>query len=335
MKLHLLKLLIIVFVCFSNLALSEVSSNYLFLTKQAYVPGETIVLRLNNLPKLGEKPWVGVVNSEVVHGSEELNDREKISSIYVADAKHSLLYFDAPLVEGKYDLRLNDSDYKGIEIDHVSFEVSKGLWKDQIQLSLDKSDYYPEEPIHLNYVVPHSLPDTAWVALVPSSAPNGFSSVNNQQKLEYKRVSGGDKGTLVFTAPNKLGTYELRIHDGEAHDSIELKSLVFDVSLSQWNDGTSLSLVKTNYKAGESIFLTYTVPQEISGGAYASIVPSNIPHGNESINDKHDLQYHNIKGIHKGILEFVAPNKNGPFDIRFHNSDNGYEIAHISFEVND
>ncbi|MCP5052771.1 MAG: hypothetical protein GY940_36725 [bacterium] len=73
---------------------------------------------------------------------------------------------------------------------------------------------------------------------------------------------------------------------------------------------------------------------EIARDAWIGIVPSDIPHGKEAINDRHDLTYKRISQRTSGIMEFRAPGKPGSYDFRMHDTDNnGTEVASVTFTV--
>jgi O-acetylhomoserine/O-acetylserine sulfhydrylase-like pyridoxal-dependent enzyme len=96
----------------------------------------------------------------------------------------------------------------------------------------------------------------------------------------------------------------------------------------------SLKLDKTKFKEGESIAVHFEAPSTFPGNAWVGIVPSNIPHGQESVNDQHDLAYQYLSKKTSGTLTFKAPSKPGQYDFRMNDSDSsGKEVAHVTFYV--
>lgn len=96
-----------------------------------------------------------------------------------------------------------------------------------------------------------------------------------------------------------------------------------------------LSLDKTTFTPNESIRLAFKVNQKLSSRPWIGIIPSEIPHGDESQNDQHDISYQYFDNQENGVLEFKAPLQTGKYDFRMHSSDSeGVEITSISFEVN-
>jgi hypothetical protein len=96
----------------------------------------------------------------------------------------------------------------------------------------------------------------------------------------------------------------------------------------------SLKLDKIEYKPGESVKVHFSTPANLPANAWVGIIPSTVPHGSESENDKHDLAYQYLGKKTSGTLTFTAPNSPGLYDFRMNDSDsNGKEIATVSFSV--
>lgn len=94
-----------------------------------------------------------------------------------------------------------------------------------------------------------------------------------------------------------------------------------------------LSLNKTSYRVGETIYVTFQASSGMHRSAWIGILPSNIPHGDESVNDQYDITYQYLEGRTSGSLSFVAP-KAGAWDMRMHDNDSaGHEIGSVSFVV--
>lgn len=97
--------------------------------------------------------------------------------------------------------------------------------------------------------------------------------------------------------------------------------------------GVSLRLDKTYFKPGETITVHFTALASWASNAWIGIIPSRIPHGEESENDRHDVTYQYLKKRTSGTLAFTAPAA-GDWDMRMHDKDsNGKEVASVSFKV--
>ena len=102
-------------------------------------------------------------------------------------------------------------------------------------------------------------------------------------------------------------------------------------------NSASINLLNSDtriYSPGTSVEFVYQVDESLlKSSPWIGIVPSDIPHGEESENDKHDLTYIYFDA-NQGQKSIRAPSKEGFYDLRMHDTDfNGKELAYISFEV--
>lgn len=96
----------------------------------------------------------------------------------------------------------------------------------------------------------------------------------------------------------------------------------------------SLLLEKTIFSANEKFKVAFSAASTYKKDAWVGIIPSNIKHGKEALNDQHDLTHQSLRGKTSGALEFVAPKAAGKYDLRMHDTDkNGVEVASVSFSV--
>ncbi len=96
----------------------------------------------------------------------------------------------------------------------------------------------------------------------------------------------------------------------------------------------TLKLTKTDFAPGEAIVVDFSAPTTYQENAWIGIIPSNVPHGDESTNDQYDISYQYLKKQTAGTLTFVAPGQAGSYDFRMHDTDdNGKEVATVSFRV--
>lgn len=101
----------------------SVTISALRLDKAEYLPGENITVTIASPVRLEEDAWIGIVPSSVPHGDEMRNDINSLSCQYLFGKRHTTLTFAAPRYSGKYDIRLNNSDFNGREVASVSFAV--------------------------------------------------------------------------------------------------------------------------------------------------------------------------------------------------------------------
>lgn len=193
-------------------------------------------------------------------------------------------------------------------------------------LQLDRTEVLPGGEIHVTITHAGAMPEGAWVGIIPSNTPHGDQSVNDQFDVDYQYVN---KNTaFTFNAPAKSGAYDFRLSGGGK----ELASVSFQVLAVDYK--VKLTLPKTSFQPGEPVKLSFQVAHPLPKGAWIGIIPSNIPHGDESTNDQHDLTYQYIEDRTEAILEFNVPETGGAYDFRLNDSDsNGKEIGSVSFTV--
>ena len=87
-------------------------------------------------------------------------------------------------------------------------------------------------------------------------------------------------------------------------------------------------------RAGEQFQFQFTAPASFPTTAWIGLIPSNVPHGNEAVNDENDVAYQYLEGRTSGLLTFEAPNAPGLYDLRMHDTDrDGKEVASVTFVV--
>lgn len=200
-----------------------------------------------------------------------------------------------------------------------------------ISIWIEKTTFAPNEEVKVHFTAPVSFPSNAWIGLIPSNIPHGDETVNDQNDLDYEYINGRTSGVMIFTAPETSGSYDFRMNDRDGGGS-EVGHVTFIVSYEVENP--SLNLDKRSYIPGEEIRVSFTAPSTYPSNAWAGIIPSGVPHGDEDVNDQHDIAYEYLKERTSGVITFTAPTTPGSYDIRMHNKDGGgREVSSISFMV--
>lgn len=105
---------------------ASAQNNCLILDKTVFAPGEPIDVRFSASADFPNNAWVGLIPSNVPHGSEVTNDNHDIQFHHLEGQATGVLTFTAPDQPGAYDLRMNDTDNMwedGHEVASVSFTV--------------------------------------------------------------------------------------------------------------------------------------------------------------------------------------------------------------------
>ncbi len=213
----------------------------------------------------------------------------------------------------------------------VVVSCGEKIRKEKMTLKLEKEIFSPGEEIRVRFTARSSFDRSAWIGIVPSNIPHGSESKNDENDLTYEYIENKVLGTMVFKAPVNQGSYDIRMHDTD-NDGKEMMYVSFEVK--RVYEGVTLKLDKTTFSPGEKIKVHFTAPAEFASSAWIGIIPSSIPHGNETKNDEHDIGYRYIEKKTSGTMIFTAPGDPGKYDFRMHDTDaNGVEVTSITFEV--
>jgi hypothetical protein len=80
----------------------------------------------------------------------------------------------------------------------------------------------------VNFTAPASFEGNAWIGIIPSSVAHGSEAENDKHDLTYQYLNKKVAGTMTFTAPEKAGAYDFRMHDTDS-DGKEVTSVSFTV----------------------------------------------------------------------------------------------------------
>lgn len=200
-------------------------------------------------------------------------------------------------------------------------------------LTLEGAVFAPGEQIRVSFSAPPDYASNAWVGIIPSGVPHGDEKVNDRYDISYQYLEKRVGGVLTFNAPSSPGSYDLRMHDTD-DGGREVASVTFTVSGDGSSIKPSLRLDKNFFSPGEEISVSFSAPSTYASNAWVGVIPSGVPHGDESVNDRYDLSYQYLERQTGGILIFTAPAEEGPYDLRMHDTDSsGKEVASVSFTV--
>jgi hypothetical protein len=207
-------------------AFAQAGGASLTIAKRGYTPGESITVTFTAPSGLPTDAWVGIIPSSTPHGSEPVNDQYDIDYEYLNGMTSGTLTFNAPTAPGTYDLRMNSTNYNGIELTYVTFTVSSA----PTSASLNISQYIvsPGESIAVRFSAPAGLASNAWIGIIPSWVAHGSEATNDQHELTYQYLNGMTSGTLYFSAPTTPGSYDFRLNDTD-NEGNELTYATFTV----------------------------------------------------------------------------------------------------------
>ena len=91
-----------------------------------------------------------------------------------------------------------------------------------------------------------------------------------------------------------------------------------------------LTLSKSKLSPGEKFTVQYSINGPVKPSFWIGIIPSDIPHGEENVNDAHDVAYQYTPAA-TGSVDFEAPVVPGAYDLRW--SGDGAELTSVSLQV--
>jgi hypothetical protein len=95
-------------------------------------------------------------------------------------------------------------------------------------MTVDKTEVEKGGQLTVKWTAPSSFPDNAWIGIIPSKIAHGSESENDKHDVTYLYLKGKTSGTFLFTAPNKRGSWDLRMHDTDS-GGVEVASVTFKV----------------------------------------------------------------------------------------------------------
>ncbi len=195
----------------------------------------------------------------------------------------------------------------------------------QPKISVSKTKFIPGESFEVQYSLGGPAKPSAWIGIIPSNIPHGKEGENDAHDVAYSYTPDAS-GTVTLTAPMKPGSYDLRW----SGDGVEWTSVTIEVTPVDYK--VSMKLKKNSFNPGDDIDLEFSIAAPLPPQAWIGIIPSEIPHGNESVNDQHDVSYQYLGQKPASSFRFQAPDKAGSYDFRL-NDSGGKELASITFRV--
>ncbi len=124
-RITILSLVVVLLVVGTGSALAQEEGLGLRLDKMTFEVGEQIQVHFTAPSSFSEDAWVGIIPSNVPHGSEAENDKYDLAYQYLKGLTSGVLTFAAPDTPGSYDFRMHDTDADGREVASVTFTVGE------------------------------------------------------------------------------------------------------------------------------------------------------------------------------------------------------------------
>jgi len=176
------------------------------LDRTAVQPNQTLVATVAAAEALGETAWIAIVPADVPHGDESVIAENYVTWAWIRNLADGTWTVNAPIPYGAYEVRVMADDAGGPDIAWIGFEVAPP----EI-ISFTAPDWVlPGSEVVVAFEVSGALSDSAWLALVPATAPPGDDDITDQHDIAYA-YANSLQGAWAFAAPAQFGRYEVRL----------------------------------------------------------------------------------------------------------------------------
>lgn len=200
----------------------------LTLSQNTVEAGQAISVDYVTPSTFSERAWIGIIPSDVAHGDETFNDQYDLSYEYLNGKTSGTVTLYAPSEPGSYDFRMFNTDENGTEAASATFSVTAPAVEIKPTLTLEKTSFKPGDTVSVTFTAPATYDTSAWVGLIPSSITHGSGADADANDLDYDYLSKRTTGTMEFEAPEKTGSYDLRMIDN-SFGGKEVASVTFTV----------------------------------------------------------------------------------------------------------
>ncbi len=212
----------------------------------------------------------------------------------------------------------------------------------QTTMTFDGSNLQGGDSFKVSFETSAGITETAWIGIVPAGAAEAEAEADKVD-LDYAYVEGKEEGEVTLDVPLSGGAFEVRFYSSDDPKLGQLLAAqTFSASEAEATeipgDLVELRLEKEVFAPGEMIKVDILLPEApipgLDATGWIGVVPSNIEHGSEELNDQHDTTFERLATPRSSALELQAPSTPGSYDIRVHTSDtNGVEVGFITFTV--
>ena len=186
-------------------------------------------------------------------------------------------------------------------------------------LRLDKKLAQPGETLTVDFTASSTPGDTAWIGIVPATAPRKGAQTGRNGSLSSESVAGRSKGSVALTVPEELGSYEVRFF--AANNGPELASVAFEATIRT----TSIHLEKNKYAPRETVDVFYSI-EDVTPMAWIGIVSSTLVSKEPDKNSDRAQQKRSLEGRIGGNLTFTAPAEPGLYELRMFSNETDGEL---------
>jgi hypothetical protein len=163
------------------------TSASLTLSITSFLAGDEIQVSFTAPANFQNDAWIGIIPSNVAHGSEVEGDNNDIDYQHLEGNNSGILTFLAPETPGLYDFRMYDTDSNGSEYASVTFTVEGSAGFPGMPFSCGGISLSYDESIAVN-VYCESLPGSSQMEIYPDYNQVTFDGYILQNTLHSPRI---------------------------------------------------------------------------------------------------------------------------------------------------
>ena len=295
-------------------------------------PGTDLKIYAELSGEIPDDAWISFVPSDVAH-TEPDSDAHNGEWKRVNAIEDGGYVIKAPNKEGNYDIRVFDGDYgTAYEVTYLSIYLTEDEEPNGLFCDLEAgSPVLRSQPIPIKISMTGEIPSQAWIAVVPSETAHTEKD-GDDHNGDWKRLKDIENGELTLKAPNAVGSYDIRVYDGENGDAKEIANRTVSVVYSTMY-GT-VSTDETWVKPGAEVTVRLNITGDYPNDAWFAFVPTDVAH-TEKDGDDHNGNWKRVKDAEDGIAKLRAPSEEGFFDVRLYDGEDegASEVAFCTLTV--
>lgn len=197
-----------------------------------------------------------------------------------------------------------------------------------VSISVDGNCFIRDTDITIDIDIKGDVPDDAWITFVPSEIPHTEKD-SDEHNGEYLYLKDIKDGRVTLKAPSYSGNYDIRVFDSDhSDDAKEIACLPILLRNSYLK--ASASVDSRIVKPSTDINIFVEMSGDIQDDAWITFIPSEIEH-TEAVADDYNGKYIYLKNIEDGVTVLRTPEKEGYYDIRIFNGDDGGTAEEIFY----
>lgn len=295
-------------------------------------PGTDLKIFAELSGEIPDDAWISFVPSDVAH-TEPDSDAHNGNWKRLNSIEDGGYVIKAPDAEGNYDIRVFDGDYgTAYEVTYLSLYLTEKEEPDGLFCDLEAgSPVLRNQPIPIKISLTGEISSQAWISVIPSEVAHTEKD-GDDHNGDWKRLKDIENGELTLSAPNTVGSYDIRVYDGEDGDAKEIANRTVNVVYSTMR-GT-ISTDETWVRTGAEVTVRLDITGDYPNEAWFAFVPSDIAH-TEKDGDDHNGNWKRVNDVEDGVTKLRAPSEEGSYDIRLYDGehDGAREIAYCTLTV--